>query len=628
MSGKYTIVDLQDGSTPLNDLRSRLIAADENYPDGVYILTDKLCLIELIHTDLDCRDFFLPNGDFRDDSFELHSLISDNRGKGDGRPYLNAPSGRPSSETEGLGELEVQGQVFTNVPRLPSTTYVSRPHLEADVFEALTDDRHPIVTLKGRGGIGKTSLTLAVIGKISQIDRFSVIVWFSARDIDLLISGAKAVKPKVMNEVDISALYCRLIGHTERKTAQLTLTEHLRASPLGATLFVFDNFETLNNPIDVFKYIDGNIRLPNKTRFRDFKADFPIEVLGMEYPEASALIARTASQLRIEPLIGESEKESIYDQSNGHPYVIKIILGTIADKKMYVKPSAVIASKDEILDALFERTFSNLSPIAARIFLTLSSWRSLVPQPALEAVLLRHADDNCDPEAGIEELLRMSLIERTKADDGTDFLEVPLTAAIFGKRKLTVSPFRKIGPTAKSGLKVGMGPRIESFIGKIARRLVEGSGEISELRAMLEFLARRHPPSWLRLAELEQERKKHRWEKNAAEYVRRFLETEPGPAEAQVAWQKLFSLYRIEGDAIAGCAAFLKICELTQPPYTELSFMANWVNTDTNWKKLFDVAERKSILIPLILNHGRKNKGGDSYGVVSFVLVVFTCWGR
>lgn len=86
------------------------------------------------------------------------------------------------------------------------------------------------------------------------------------------------------------------------------------ASPLGATLFVFDNFETLNNPIDVFKYIDGNIRLPNKTRFRDFKADFPIEVLGMEYPEASALIARTASQLRIEPLIGESEKESIYDQ--------------------------------------------------------------------------------------------------------------------------------------------------------------------------------------------------------------------------------------------------------------------------------------------------------------------------
>jgi hypothetical protein len=116
----------------------------------------------------------------------LHSLISDNRGKGDGRPYLDAP-GRPASETEGQGELEIRGEVFTNVPRLPSTTYVSRPRLETEVFEAFTDDRHPIVTLKGRGGIGKTSLTLAVVSKIADIGRFSVIVWFSAR----LDSGAK-----------------------------------------------------------------------------------------------------------------------------------------------------------------------------------------------------------------------------------------------------------------------------------------------------------------------------------------------------------------------------------------------------------------------------------------------------
>ena len=331
----------------------------------------------------------------------------------------------------------------------------------------------------------------------------------------------------------------------------------------------------------------------------------------MEYAEANALISRIASQLRIEPLISETEKEAIFDQSNGHPYVIKIILGTIADQGKYVKPSIVIAKKDEMLEALFERTFANLSPIAVRIYLTLSTWRSLVPQPAVEAVLLRHSDDNCDPEAGIEELLRMSLIERTKADDGTDFLEVPLTAALFGRKKLTVSPIRtiiegdlnflqEIGATTKSGLKVGLGPRIEFFIRKIARKLSEGTGELSELRPMLEFLARRHPPSWLQLAELEQERAEKRWQKNAAEYVRRFLETDPPPAEAQVAWQKLFSLYRIEGDAIAGCAAFLKMSELTHPPYTEISFMANWLNTDANWKKSLDLYERKTVLVPLI----------------------------
>ena len=145
--------------------------------------------------------------------------------------------------------LKILGQVFTNVPRLPSTTYVKRPRLETDVFEAFTDDRHPIVTLKGRGGIGKTSLTLAVITRISETDRFAVIIWFSARDIDLLTSGAKSVKPRVLNEADLGELYCKLIGHsnepsTLKKLPQFTLAEHLRESPLGATLFIFDNFET------------------------------------------------------------------------------------------------------------------------------------------------------------------------------------------------------------------------------------------------------------------------------------------------------------------------------------------------------------------------------------------------
>ena len=88
----------------------------------------------------------------------------------------------------------------------------------------------------------------------------------------------------------------------------------------------------------------------------------------MEDAEANALISRIAAQLRIEPLMRESEREAIFDQSNGHPYVIKIILGTIADQGKYIKPSLVIAGKDEMLEALFERTFANLSPIAVRSF--------------------------------------------------------------------------------------------------------------------------------------------------------------------------------------------------------------------------------------------------------------------
>ena len=197
------------------------------------------------------------------------------------------------------------------------STYVSRQQLESDVLDAVSNDSHAVVTLKGRGGIGKTSLTLEVLRRISVSTRFDLIIWFSARDIDLLTTGAKPVQQKVMSEKDIADFYCHLVGlsseeRASKKNSQEILAAHFRLSPHGKTLFVFDNFETLRNPVDVFKYIDTNIRLPNKaiitTRFRDFKADYPIDVPGMSFEEANGLISRTASQLRIEPLIGEAEK--------------------------------------------------------------------------------------------------------------------------------------------------------------------------------------------------------------------------------------------------------------------------------------------------------------------------------
>jgi len=52
-----------------------------------------------------------------------------------------------------------------------------------------------VVTAYGRGGIGKTSLALTVLGEIAQEDDFSTICWFSARDIDLLPDRPVPVTP-------------------------------------------------------------------------------------------------------------------------------------------------------------------------------------------------------------------------------------------------------------------------------------------------------------------------------------------------------------------------------------------------------------------------------------------------
>jgi len=68
----------------------------------------------------------------------------------------------------------------------------------------LLSDRHPVVTLVGRGGIGKTSLALKVLHSIADEDRYFAITWFSARDIELLPEGPKLVTPHVLTPEDMA----------------------------------------------------------------------------------------------------------------------------------------------------------------------------------------------------------------------------------------------------------------------------------------------------------------------------------------------------------------------------------------------------------------------------------------
>jgi hypothetical protein len=342
----------------------------------------------------------------------------------------------------------------------------------------------------------------------------------------------------------------------------------------------------------------------------DEPADFPIEVSGMEHEEADVLISQTAAALQIDGLIDAKQREQIFEESNGHPYVIKIILGEVANTRTFGRPSKMIARKDDILDALFDRTYANLSPMAGRIFLTLSAWRSLVPQLAVEAVLHRHGTDGADPERAIDELVRMSLVERTHAQDNTDFLGVPLAAALFGKKRLAISPNRELiesdvkflqemGATTATGLKEGIHPPVVALFRKLAKRISDGSATLNEIRPVLEFVARSYYPAWMLLADLQDEVEGETGLEKSANYVRRFLEEKPPAEEAQTAWQRLITIYRATNNVAGGCSAFLRAAEISEPSLYQISNMANWLNGEREIIDQMDVAERGALFKPL-----------------------------
>src|SRR5262249_5566952 len=137
--------------------------------------------------------------------------VTGNTSSGDSADYFVPVGPLPESETHGLRQLEIFGEAFGNLPR-QATGYVRRDELEKELCEALTSvEQRPIVTLRGSGGVGKTSLGLRVAHDITATNRFQVVLWFSARDIDLLPGGAKSVTPQAITIDDVCKQFASLV---------------------------------------------------------------------------------------------------------------------------------------------------------------------------------------------------------------------------------------------------------------------------------------------------------------------------------------------------------------------------------------------------------------------------------
>lgn len=645
LSGVYRVTGLTPDVAPFEYLKS---VNTVNIPDGVYLYLGRPVLVELMRSDMDASDFYFPNGGWNEKRFELLSYLTDERLEEDAAPFMAPTSKPPASETEGVGALHPQGEhAFGNLPPKPKP-YVLRDSLETELRdELLKADRHPIVTLVGRGGIGKTSLALSVLHQVTNQERYGAVVWFSARDIDLLPEGPKRVRQRVFTKKEIAEQFADLMGPSEAEEKGFKpldyLSGALQESPLSNSadsplLFVFDNFETVEKPVELFEWIDLYIRLPNKvlitTRFRDFKSDYPIDVPGMSRPEAEDLIDKTADTLKVRELLNEQYRDGLYNESGGHPYVIKILLGEVAKAGKLVPIPRIMEGRDRILDALFERTFQGLSPAARRIYLTLCSWRSVVPQLAVEAVLLQSSEERMDVEEAVEELSRSSFVEIDESkEDGERFITVPLAAALFGRRKLEVSPLRnkveadkqllqEFGASRQTDVRGGVAPRIKRLFGYVAGK----PEELQSRLPMLEFIARRYPPAWRLLVSLHEESgAEDRWE-NAKYATRQYLEFSTTNDDKEWAWNRLASLCQKTGDYSGEIHSLIERCQLPNAPLRSMSYAAGRLLTvNSEQYGIWDKEEKRVMvqnLVRLMETHVDSMRPDDLVRLAYLYLIV------
>ncbi len=604
LSSKYRVSRLLNDSSPFDYLKRR---GEVKIRSGVYFHLGPQTNavnprhVSLVFTSSDLNDIALPNGNYKSSSFETLSYVTNDVVSVDGAEWSTAPERLPDSETEGSKSLEPMGNFFANVPPMHAG-YVRRADIEERLQRELTNvDRHPIVTLTGPGGIGKTTSAIRAIEAISELDQhvYEVVLWISARDVDLLDAGPKPVSRSVFTQDDISKAVAELLEPAEKNQRGFHPSKYfercLSKGAAGNTLFVLDNFETLQNPVDMFEWIDAHIRPPNKvlitTRYRDFRGDYYIPVTGMSDDEANVLIDQHASRLGISELIDSSYKKNLVAESDGHPYVIKILLGQVAKERQAVSPKRIVASSERLLETLFKRTYNALSPAAQRVFLLLSSWRVYVPQVAIEAISLRPGTERFDATRALEETIQFSLVDQAQSEKDEDrFVGAPLAASNFGQKELKVSPFRAaveedrkllmgFGAGKKESAHKGVMPRIDNLIRSIASSVGTDSQKLESVLPILEYLAGRFPSTYLSLVDLVLESSRtpesiHR----AKSYLRDFLRS-VSQAEQHVAWEKLAELCMSSGDSLGEIHARCELALLPTSTHLVLGKVANRLNS-------------------------------------------------
>lgn len=509
---------LLTGTTPRYMKDAEVAGLDPKLP-GIYIASAQArrpyFAGDLLRTNLECSKFFLPNGAMteRGDA-ETIDYGSGELRKDDFSSFARVPAPLPRSETHGLENLDIQSNILGNLPPL-SPSYIQRPKLEEELQARLSDKNHAIITLHGSGGVGKTFLALAGAHRIAESSspRFESVIWFSGRDVDLRPSGPISVRPSVLKLEDISSKYGGLFGRPETLEYFASALEGLTDNSGKGILFVFDNFETMENVRELHRFLDTHTHLPNKvlitSRERAFKADYPIEVKGMEKAEALEMLAAGARDLGIEPIVTNAVAESIYEFTKGHAYVMRVVLGEIAKERRYVPPSQIMSARLDIVSAIFERSFSKLTDDGRSVFLTVANWKSRIPELALLVVL---GQRRIDVEAGIDECRRLSLITVGELEDGQPCYSAPQLARVFGKKKLEGDPDRlviqedietlqRFGVASENGSHETQERLILRFVSWCSEEAVAGdANRVSRLDAMLETLACLWPQGWMHLA--------------------------------------------------------------------------------------------------------------------------------
>lgn len=310
-----------------------------------------------------------------------------------------------------LWDEPVSGEVLNNlpIPDYDDTGFQPRKALESDLKKKILN-RHPVITVLGDGGDGKTALTLQTLyGLLQSNDHdFDAFVWVSAKTNRLTTNEIERIEGAITTSLGVFEEIAE-----QFEAGQDDAIERVRRL-LGQNkvLLVIDNLETVLDEtlLEFSSDIPGDSKVVFTSRV-PLGGDLSVKVPPFSENESLPYLRRLIEAYDIEALRAEPDA------------VLKKHLARLNHKPLLVKwfaigvskgldPLSITANPTIALKFCMENVFERLGQAAQSVL----SLLSVIPQ-ALSATILQHIAtlQPTEVEEGLAELMRFGLIERSES---------------------------------------------------------------------------------------------------------------------------------------------------------------------------------------------------------------------
>lgn len=228
---------------------------------------------------------------------------------------------------------EVQNSIYHNLPQPDYGQFIGREAELAQVLRQLRPypySQHPIITIDGVGGVGKSALALEVAHRylrgsddILRNERFEAIIWTSAKQNVLTAEGILPRK-QVLRTID--DIYTTIAVTLERediiKTPVEGQSELIRkALTQQRALLIVDNLETVDDQavLEFLRELPAPTKAIVTTRHR-IDVAYSIRLHGMPEADALKLIEKECEKKNVTLRVDESRK--LFHRSGGVPLAL------------------------------------------------------------------------------------------------------------------------------------------------------------------------------------------------------------------------------------------------------------------------------------------------------------------